>query len=627
MFLEPSETMSSKQTKLRYRKLLCLRVLVLALLALLFAEPVIKGIKLLGGGAKRHLVVIDTSLSQSHTARWQRTRTLAGDILDSLPDGDEVAIVAAASRFVQPAGAGDDSNDFSQSSARNQINALTPTSGRLDYSRIASAISGAVKDSPLPVEVHIVTDIQQSAMPERFTDLAIDGIDKLTIHSSADATDSNLSLSAKLDYAADNFADISVLVSNYSDQAAQRQISVTANDTVIESTTITVAADATALFQFNAADTTNAQGQLEIALSPNDELPIDDVWTLAVPDGDRTDVSVVSGSVQSIASNYVSAAIESDPRYRKRDIAGDNLSAGDAGAVVIVPDAAVLSDRAATRLQQFIADGGNALIIAGSTPHSTQMRKLLSISNSARNELNNDAAAPVSARSIANIDTTHPLTRDVAGSWRAVSVINYLPLNVQNTDRRIVDLGDGSPLLFERTIGEGRALFFASALDTGWNNLAVEPLFVAFMIRTVEYLSGDTSTNPYRSVGDAVTLPPGAQILDPTGTPLRELSALSEKGSIRLETAGIYTIRSATGKKKLSVNSDPRESNLQTIDDGSLARWRSIVDIKPADNTASINTEQNFNKGFWRWLLPLLVIIVLTESLFSHRHLWIKRGA
>ena len=62
MFLEKSETMSSKQTKVRYRKLLSLRVLMLGLLALLFAEPVINGIKLPGVSSNRHLLIIDTSL-------------------------------------------------------------------------------------------------------------------------------------------------------------------------------------------------------------------------------------------------------------------------------------------------------------------------------------------------------------------------------------------------------------------------------------------------------------------------------------------------------------------------------------------------------------------------------------
>lgn len=628
MFLEASETMSARQTKLRYKKLLSLRILVLALLALLFAEPVINSIKLLTGGSQRHLLVIDTSMSQNHTARWQRSLEHANNILDNLAAGDEVTVISAASRLLQADDTGSD--ELSVTAARKQIAALTPTLSRLDFSRIANAVSGTVEDSRLPVRIHLITDLQQSAMPERFTDLAIDGIDELSIYSSADEDDSNTSLTATLDYASGDTADISVIVNNYSDNEVTRQLTVSANQATVDSITVNIAPGTALLQRFSDLDTSSAAGILSISMSPQDELSADDSWMLAVPDGEKTDISVVTGTRQSIATTYVTAAIESDPRYRKKDIAGDSLSAGDAGAVVMVPDASVLSDRAASRLQQFINDGGNALIAIGSSPHSSQMRNLLGISSSASNRstaAGNTDTSNLDSLVIANIDNTHPLTTEFTGSWRALSVLRHLSISVQSDDRRIIDLGDGSPLLLERSIGEGKAIILTSALNTQWNNLAIEPLFVAFIVGSIEYLSGDTTSQPYRSVGDSITVPPGAQILDPAGTPMRELTAIAEKGSIALDSPGIYTIRSATGIQTISVNTDPRESDLNTIDNESLARWRNSAAGTPEDNTASTNSQQHSHTGFWRWLLPLLLIIALAESLFSHRHLWVKRGA
>ena len=64
MFLEAKETTSSKQTQLRYKKLFSLRFLLLALLALLFAEPALKLGQFIGGSDYRQIMVVDTSLSQ-----------------------------------------------------------------------------------------------------------------------------------------------------------------------------------------------------------------------------------------------------------------------------------------------------------------------------------------------------------------------------------------------------------------------------------------------------------------------------------------------------------------------------------------------------------------------------------
>lgn len=625
MFLEHSETMSSKQTRLRYRTLLSLRVLVLALLALLFAEPVINGIKLLGNSSSRHLLIIDTSLSQNHTDRWQRSRTTAEDILDSIADGEEVTVISAGARLVQSGGV--DSEDPTPSAARNHIAALKPGQSRLDYSRIAGAVSGVVKDSRLPVIVHLVSDMQKSAMPEKLADLAIDGIKELKLYSSAAPEDNNSSLSAQVDYAADKVADLSAVINNYSDAEITRQIDVSAGNGVVDSVTVTVPAGTSQVQQFLGVNTGDANGILTLTLSPNDKLPIDDTWTVAVPDGERSDISVVSGTTSSIANKYVTAAVESDPRYRPREIAADSLSASDAGAFVVVPDASVLSDRAANRLQQFISNGGSALVVAGNTPHGAQMRKMLGVSTTTSGFASSAQNTASQAEAIAKVDPTHPLTNGITNNWRALSLLRYLPISNTDSDRRIIDLGNGSPLLLERTLGEGKLLLLTSALDVTWNNLAIEPLFVAFIIRSIEYLSGDTTSNPYRSVGDTISLPAGAQILSPSGVPLREIEQLSNRGSVVLESPGVYTIQSATGKRTLSVNSDPLESNIASISDESLDRWRNLTKETPSDSTSTTDTKQNTSKGFWRWLLPVLAILALIESLFSHRHLLIKRGA
>ena len=622
MFLEASETMSSKQTRLRYLALLSLRILVLALLALLFAEPVFNGIKLLSGGANRHVLIVDTSLSQSHTERWQRTRTTADQIMSEISSADEISVISAGNRLVE-SGEG----DLSATAAQQQINAMQAGLERLDYSKIASSVSAIVSDSRLPVTIHLITDTQQSAMPEQFTDLAVAGVKEFKLYNTASPDDTNTAVTAQLDYAADDIADLSVIISNNSGQDVTRQVTVTAEGTSLVTESVAIGANDTAIRRFTDLDTRDANGRLSIKIDPADDLPGDDTWTVAVPDGERTDISVLQGSKTTVATNYIVAAIESDPRFRKKEIPADSFSAGDAGGVVIVPDAATLSDRASSRLQQFLTDGGSALVIAGNAPHSTQMRKLLSIATTASTSSTPSIEPPGREIRVAGIDTAHPLTSDLSNNWRALSVLRHVPVRTTDDNTPLIELGNGAPLLIERTIGDGKVLILTSALDVSWNSLAIDPLFVAFVIRSIEYLSGDTGASLYRSVGESVSVPPGTQVLNPQGEPLRTLSDVTSRGTLNLDIPGIYTLRSASGSKNLSVNTDPRESNLQAISDESREQWRALTTAPPTETNSTTVKQQTTNKGFWRWLLPLLAMVVLIESLFSHRHLWIKRGA
>jgi len=233
------------------------------------------------------------------------------------------------------------------------------------------------------------------------------------------------------------------------------------------------------------------------------------------------------------------------------------------------------------------------------------------------------------AQVISNVDSTHPVTASLSANWRSLSIQRHLPLNVSANDRRIVDLGNGDALLFERNNEDGKSLVLSSPINTSWNNLAIDPLFVAFLVRSVEYLSGTDSANAARSIGELLSLAPGDQLLDPDGNPQRELSELGSRDTIELREPGVYRIRSAAGTQALSVNPDARESSMTSIDNDTMEQWKALStgeESNSANNDSATTTTTN-RRNFWQWLLPIVVIIALFESLFSHRHLWIRREA
>ena len=619
MLLEQQQTVSSKHTRLRYRRLLSLRTLAVVLLALLFAEPVMQRLKGLTEEATRHLLVIDTSLSQSHTDRWQRTTEVANSVIDGIPAGDEISVIAASDTLQQST-----DEDYSVTAARAAVSALQPDTSRLEFSRFTRAVAASINNITRPVEVHFISDMQQTAMPERFADLAIPGIKALHLYSSAAITDSNTSVTAVVDESADNLASLSVLVQNHGTESSVREVAITGTP---QRHTVELAPGARTLVSFANINTTNANGRLTVTISPQDALTVDDTYTVAVPDGERSDVSVVTGSRDSIANTYVVAALESDPRYRAREVAGDTISASEAGATLIVPDASTMTDRATTRLQEFIDQGGNALVIAGSEPHSTNMRSLLRVAGNTTTNATGDVPVNVTTG-----DATQPLVKGMTRDWRALSVQRKLAVTAATGDTMVLGTDDGSPLLIERTSGNGRLLILTTALDPLWSNLALEPLFVAFIIRSIEYLEGETTANPYRAIGETINLPPGVQLVNESGESLRDISDLTGSSRYTFTEPGVYAVKSVSGNRYLSVNTDPLESDIRAIDDSRLEQWNNLTRGNTPDaavqNTVDQTTDSapTDNRSMWYWMLLLLAITMLLESLYSHRHLQVKRG-
>ncbi len=623
-FLDPTQSTSSKKRRTRYWPLLLLRFLFLALLSLLFAEPVIERLRTIGNSDVRHIVVVDTSLSQSLDGRWQRTVELANDVLDNASSNDEAVVIAASDRFVQ---AQDESTSID--AARNQLNTLTAGNTRLDYGRISSAVTAAVSDSGLNNQLHIITDIQASAMPERFTSLAVDKIQKINVYSSAADSDNNTSVTGKLDHASGNKATVTAIVSNSGGSndgdTISRTLIVESNNTTIASIELTASANQSTVHRFTDLDISNASAQLNLRISPADGLTEDDNWRIPLPVKERTEITLLTNDTQpSVANTYVAAAVESNPRFVAKLTDASRFSVADAGNLIIIPDATSLSNRSASQLRDYVNSGGNVLIATGSKPHSTEIASLLGLRQAG--QLSSTTPKQDLTLSVGAIDKSHQVTAGIAENWRAVSVINYQPLQTGITDRTIIDLSDGSPLLVEKRMGSGKILLLSTALDTQWTSLPTESVFVAFIMQAVGFLGGDTTTALYRSTGDAMNVAAGTQLIDPEGNPVRELSNISKRASIKLETPGIYQLRSSAGTQAVAVNSDSKESDITRIDSDTLTKWQNIT----SGSAAGLKTEETSKtsqRNFWMWLLPLLLLLALLESFYSHRHLWIRRGA
>jgi len=619
-FLEASQNTSSKSKRTRYWWLLSLRVLFLGLLCLLFADPVVEKVKGLMASDTRHVLLIDTSLSQKLDGRWQKTLELANNVLDNASSKDEVILIEASDKIIQL------ETDGSIADAREALGKLTPKLTRLNYGRIATAVRSAVSDTDKNVNLHIVTDTQASALPERFTELAVSGLQELQIHSSASDDDQNTSITGNLETLNDQLANV-VAIINHHGEAVTRTVSIMADGSVLGSTSVNLKPDGQTVYRFEQLDLSNVIPPIELTLEPADALADDDRWLLPTPSTDPTAITLLTGNTSaSTSATYVSAAIESDPRFSTQQIEADRFAVQDTGKLVIVPDASALSDRAARRMVEHIENGGAALIAVGTAPHAPETINLLGIGT------NNDSKSQ--PLHVSNIDQSHPLTSTLAANWRAVSVAQRVKLNSKITDRVIVGLSDGSALLTERRLGAGKLLVVSTALDTQWSDLPTQNVFVAFILQSIDYLAGAEAGESYRAVGDVLSVAAGTQLLSPNGESMIDLANISKRQLVSLDEAGIYSSRSASGIQSIAVNPDTRESDIAPLTPEVINAWQDIggsdknTEVDSSNGNALANSVSKQSKqSLWRWLLPILLALALLESFFSHRHLWIRRKA
>ena len=136
----------------------------------------------------------------------------------------------------------------------------------------------------------------------------------------------------------------------------------------------------------------------------------------------------------------------------------------------------------------------------------------------------------------------------------------------------IAKFADGSPLLIEESLGEGRVLTFASAFDNLANDFPLHTSFVPFVAQTGRYLAGLQETSSSVVAGVPVELRRGkeqgasADVVDPDGRHLLSLREASTAASFEPGREGFYEVQRANGRRVLlAVHADRRESDLAPV--------------------------------------------------------------
>jgi hypothetical protein len=216
------------------------------------------------------------------------------------------------------------------------------------------------------------------------------------------------------------------------------------------------------------------------------------------------------------------------------------------------------------------------------------------------------------------------------GAWRRIRFFRHVPVEAPEASRVLMRFENGTPLMIEQTLGQGKLLVFASPLDRKWNDLAIHPLFVRFVAEATAYLSNTRGDAAAASVGTATSTEflsgAGGQVFDPQGKRATMLGGLASAQWVP-DVAGFYELRGGGRSDYIAVNVDARESRLARLDEPARKRWLALQDLERSATNAGPGVAPPGERVFplWFWLLFGAAVLAFLEPLLANHYLNVRR--
>ena len=613
MLLERAEQRVHVQKKLKYLLLLALRVLLLLLLALAFAQPFLRlpADVVEATDAGTHLVLVDTSASMARVGTFSQARETVRDALDRAP-ADALLQLATVDRTFRVVG--ELGNDRSRLLA--DAASLDPSRARLDYGAGMTAVERFVAALPPPVTLHFVSDFQASGMPVRFADLVPAGVERFVPHVVGTGEPFNW----YAEYARDSAAGIQFGINGAGDRERLGDAELYLNGSLIA--THGLSQTGPQVLDFARPEYEPGENRVELRIVADDDFAADNRWFHVVDNKPPTPTPLITLDTGGLPMTYLSAALESAAEYRVEPLIAGNFDPRILSRYrwAVVDDIGLLDGGLDAALSDYLSVGGNLLVFAGERAAGLEMLPLAGN----RRGASGLGLPPGEFLSIGRIESTHPALARSEG-WQSVSVSRYLPLLPEAGDRVLIALQNGDPFLIERQVGQGRLLLVAAHLDNRWSDLPARPVFVSFVIEAARYLAGINEIDRTYLAGSSLPLAvagyTSGQVVDPEGNTLLSLADTTREQQINLDIPGFYEVYTPQGQTVVAANIDPRESDLTRIGQDVLDRWQDATASQPAVTSAAFSMEQERSLELWHWLLLLLAVVVIGESILGNMHL------
>src|SRR5712691_5567961 len=280
MFFERRTQSSIKHRRLRYLLLLSLRTLLLLLLALAFANPFINRMAASMSSEKLLLLVIDNSFSMRAGTRLADARREALSVLSSRSPADRAQVMALGSQIqvlTQP------SQDAG--ALRAAVESLQPGDSHGNFGELARSLRSLAESIPTPIELHLFSDMQKSAMPASFAELALPLNVSLVLHPVVKSAVPNWtveSVNVPGQVWEPKKTRVQVVVAGFNTPAATRTVSLLVNGKTLGAQSVAVPANGRATAEFPSLDVPYGFTRCEVRIDSAAAFPADDSSIFAV---------------------------------------------------------------------------------------------------------------------------------------------------------------------------------------------------------------------------------------------------------------------------------------------------------------------------------------------------------
>jgi hypothetical protein len=619
MFFERRTQSSVKHRRLKHYLLLTLRLAMLLLLALLFANPFINRTIPAASSRKLLLVAVDRSFSMRYGNHLERAKQQAIDTVSKLRAGDQAQVVALGSRvdiLTQPSG---DANALAAA-----IHSITPSDMASSYAEFARFLRALPQSAHMPVEGHLFSDMQKSSLPPSFNDLRLGDQSAVNLHSVAESKEPNWAVetvSAPPRIYGTKKARIQAIIVGYGAPAARRTVTLLLNGHPVENKSVDIAENGRAQVEFASVDTPYGFNRGEVRITGGDQLADDDRFYVSIERAEAAKALFIHDARQT--PEYFRSALDaaSESAFELEALTAEQAAnvALNKYAFIVVSAVGSAPPSLESNLSAYVRNGGGVFIALG--PASAAAGRVL-VTGDHVTESRYAARDGDRYENAAQVDRSYPPLSG-AGSLEAVKF--YQAQRVDPGGARIAArLNDGTPLLYEKRVGEGRAVVLTSTLDNISNDFPLHGSFVPFVERMARYLEGSegrpdsTSVGSYLELRKAKDQAVAAEVIGPDGQRALDLKQAAAAQTYQVDRAGFYDVRPASGKRELvAVNVDRRESDLAAIPEETLALWRGKAsESNPSPATSTRGPEPY---SLWKYLLFGLLVVAVVESIVANR--------
>jgi hypothetical protein len=689
-FLAQAVTKGRSMERLEELLLMLLRVGTVLALVLALAQPMIRSNLFSDVGNREVVLLLDNSLSMARevdgVSAVDQMKEKAREVLDELGGGDRVQIMLAAGGAPWLTAEGIAADGAGRVQLASLIEGVQPTLGSADLlACLQSAVYLEPTDNPSFRRIVVLTDDQARSwqldalgawkqLGEARAEAKVPSTIEIVDCGFEGALQHNLAVmkleASRLHARPGESINFTAQINNFGQTPSEpAEVQWLVDDQVVETSDL-AALGAQDTSRVSATLPLQDQGNYAIScrIDAIDQNPLDQVETVVVEISDQIPILIVHDEEADVAEPSADELLTIALGYRGGEpLAWHSVYAPEVTSLSELATAALANYRAVVitnlgetdpsvreRLQEFVRSGGGLWLALGDRIDRRDFNRDWyddgdGPSPLALETLRTGDGADDPAHMIHPPKREHPATAELANTTQLdideARVYEYWQLGQSDARRRdvsvLLESGDGSPLVAENYLGQGRVLVQAFPIGLEQSNLPQLKSFLVMVQDWLDYLTAPSTARYNLVPGSAIvaSLPPEAAFAKatletPAGTvvPLfvQELEGAAVARYALTQLPGLYRATFTAGGESVAsvpfyVARDSHESQLEPLSATNRTELASAAGLL-FDGAESADTPlvdlATRQEPVWGLLLGALVALLGGELLLSH---WLAR--